>query len=176
MYFVEINIYKENGNKYTNSELAYKKLDELLASHGVYNRCLFRNKNGKPYCKKKVYFNISYSNNIFVIAISNREIGIDVEEIRTCMSSGLIIKRFFSKNEQEYINNGDKDKERRFFELWTKKEAYVKYTGKGIGKDFKETDVIIRNNDVEINSFFFNGTVISYCSQNKKKHVTIKCY
>ncbi|MDP1800257.1 MAG: 4'-phosphopantetheinyl transferase superfamily protein [Bacteroidota bacterium] len=85
---------------------------------------------GKPYYnggRKK--FNISHSRDYVVVAFSDQEVGADVE----CVSDFDIksISHYFHPKETEYIIDSLDQKE-AFFKLWTRKEAYLKATGKGI--------------------------------------------
>ena len=97
---------------------------------------------GKPYVKDlNAEFNISHSNNMVVCAIHNIPIGIDVEEIRPI--DLLIAKRVCDEEELKYIFGylpNDEDFKfsedlavlKRFFEIWTAKEAHSKCVGKGL--------------------------------------------
>ena len=66
--------------------------------------------------------------------IADSDIGVDIEKIDCCKRYELIVKKFFSKNEKEYVRQKANTNE-SFFEVWTKKEAYVKYLGMGIDKN-----------------------------------------
>jgi 4'-phosphopantetheinyl transferase len=68
---------------------------------------------------------------IAIIALSRaRPPGIDVERIDDKRPWPAIAERFFSPRECAYLNEAPTPD--RFFEIWTKKEAYVKLTGEGI--------------------------------------------
>ena len=93
-------------------------------------------------------FNVSHTSTLVATALAlghGARVGIDVEDgSRTVGKRDTIeniANRFFSKNELEYLKNGNGSKKERFLELWTKKEAYLKYTGDGIGK-MSETDTL----------------------------------
>jgi len=96
-------------------------------------------KSGKPKVLdsfgKELFFNVSHSRNISIFAFSlEHELGIDLEYIDTVKSNDLIIKKFFSTSEQEFLFSlgGDKRTE-LFFKSWVVKESYLK--GIGIGVD-----------------------------------------
>lgn len=107
-----------------------KKSCELIFCKDEFGKPFFENING-------FYFSISHSFPFYAAAVSDRPIGIDVEKIRDVNLN--IAKRMFTENEREYIG---KDKI-RFFEIWTKKEAYSKFTGKGLGEKFSSFDVLL---------------------------------
>lgn len=88
-------------------------------------------KNGKPYIENvKVEFSISHSGNIAVCAISDAPVGIDIERIRDVNIS--LAKKHFAPDEQKYVFEKWSLSKQRFFEIWTRKEAYAKMLGKGI--------------------------------------------
>ncbi len=87
----------------------------------------------KPYCiNYNVHFNASHSGNYTAVAVSDSEIGIDIESLREY--SPAVAKKHFTNDEIEYIAAAKERpaRDRRFFELWTAKEAYLKMTGQGI--------------------------------------------
>lgn len=94
---------------------------------------------GKPHLindslKHSLKFNMSYSNNMALYAISYEiEVGIDIEFIQKDIEFQQIIDRFFSPNEIEYLRNINIDKRKEeFFKIWTRKEAVLKALGKGV--------------------------------------------
>lgn len=61
--------------------------------------------------------------------LSSPSIGVDIEYIREY--DEMLAKRFFTSEEQDYLNYS-KDKDENFTRIWTSKEAYGKFTGGGI--------------------------------------------
>jgi len=101
---------------------------------------------GKPSVKKpttELTFNVSHSHELALYGFgSSRAIGIDVERVRTDVSELAIAKRFFSTDEIEKIENlSEKDRRKGFFSCWTRKEAYLKARGVGIGGGLKSFSV-----------------------------------
>lgn len=92
---------------------------------------------GKPkVAGQEVEFNMSHSGDYVVLAISDDTIGIDVESKK--QDRLHIAKRFFCDEEYSDImsRDGQRQQERRFLELWTMKEAAVKYLGTGLQTGF----------------------------------------
>lgn len=90
------------------------------------------NEHGKPFAKNlPVHFSVSHSGDIAVCAVSDKEIGVDIEKIRDVNPRSA--ERFASVKEKEYI----RDNPNGFFEIWTLKEAYFKCIGTGLGADIK---------------------------------------
>lgn len=79
-------------------------------------------------------FNLSHSHGLAVIGIARkRELGIDVEMIRSEFASEEIAKRYFSAEEvQELSELPAKLRTEGFFLCWTRKEAYIKAKGEGL--------------------------------------------
>ena len=136
LYFYKLNTDYSPADKENISETA-KEIVKILASKILSvdkSKLEFAiGKNGKPYFKenKNFHFNISHSKNAIAVAVSNTEIGVDIEKLRN--ADFRVCDRFFTETEKEYVGYDN----RRFFEIWTKKEAYIKLNGLAL-KNFKE--------------------------------------
>lgn len=123
--------------------------------------------NGKPFAEHfDVEFNISHSGNIVVCAVDDKPIGIDVEQIRPVNLK--IAKRIYTQDELFYLFgfnpaeadfsiSPDNEMLKRFFELWTAKEANLKYIGTGITDNLKTLSVNSEKTEKE----FFEDYVIT---------------
>lgn len=99
------------------------------------------NEYGKP-SFKDLYFNISHSGDYVAVAIGDKEVGIDIEKIDK-IEFDSIAKRYFHSSEYSWINDhNEREKKLCFYKLWTLKESYVKYVGKGM--------------KIKFNSFYFS--------------------
>jgi 4'-phosphopantetheinyl transferase len=78
-----------------------------------------------------MHFNISHSGDFVLIAISNSEVGVDIEKISPDFSYKEILQSNFSKEEIDFIQNSLHAIE-SFYLLWTRKESLVKATSKGL--------------------------------------------
>lgn len=86
----------------------------------------------------KPYFNIAHSGDKVICAVSDTEVGCDIEKKN---NDGLkIAKRFFHETEYSYLEDikSEDVREREFIKLWTMKEAFVKATGDGIAFPMNE--------------------------------------
>lgn len=92
--------------------------------------------NNKPYIssKKAIFFNMSHAGDYAIIAVCCVPVGIDLEYQNKKFDFTEILPSTFSKLEIETILKST-DKTAMFFKLWTRKEAIVKATGKGISDD-----------------------------------------
>ena len=125
------------------------------------------NKYGKPYLTNypDFYYNISHTRNAIIVGISNKEIGVDVERIKAFDSK--IAERFFSVNEINYIRSISSNQDVRFYEIWTKKEAYTKWIGKGLSVSLKSFDVTSDELSQKISTFENYGYICSICCIDK---------
>ena len=89
---------------------------------------------GKPYLREyPLFFNLSHSGEYVVCAVSDREIGVDIQKCSGMNAMG-IAKRFFSEDECRALEVCETGEERQqsFFRLWVRKEAYGKLLGEGV--------------------------------------------
>lgn len=90
-----------------------------------------------------IEFNLSHSGDLALLAFArSREIGVDVEQIRRDFDTAKIAARFFSEAEQKQLAAlPDNQRSDAFFLCWTRKEAYIKATGKGLSLPLHQFDV-----------------------------------
>lgn len=103
---------------------------------------------GKPFLSNKskgecIKFNMSHSGNISLYAVTrNREIGIDVEFIKSDIDELEIAKHFFSPHEiGELLQVPSQLRKKAFFDCWTRKEAFIKARGEGLSIPLDSFDV-----------------------------------
>lgn len=101
---------------------------------------IVRDAKGKPYFahEPQLYLSISHSAHIWACAFSDAPVGLDVQVYRE-NDFLRIAERFFHPSEFDYVRRGGKE---AFFNVWTAKESYVKYTGSGIDGTFSKFSVI----------------------------------
>ncbi len=99
---------------------------------------------GKPYCKSHpyIYFSLSHSGEFVALAISDKEIGIDIEKLRPAKEN--LVNRVCSQNEIDAITFSE-NPHIKFTEIWTKKEAYLKALGSGIDRELSSIDTTDKN-------------------------------
>jgi 4'-phosphopantetheinyl transferase len=97
---------------------------------------------GKPHLASRhgasdLHFNLSHSGDWALIGLTrNSAIGVDVERIRNVGERALIADRFFAPAERTWIEGRPpQDRLRAFFRVWTRKEACLKATGRGLWAD-----------------------------------------
>ena len=84
------------------------------------------------------HFNISHTRSAIVVALSNREIGVDIE--RVDKADLRIARRYFTAAEVDWIEAGGAEADERFYTVWTRKEAYIKWLGRGLSIPLSSVD------------------------------------
>ena len=91
------------------------------------------NEHGKPYTDaKKIHFSISHSGEYAAAAVSNGEIGIDIELVKK--RNYKLAKKICTADEYKWLLE---DYEAGFFKLWTLKESVLKAVGTGFSSSPK---------------------------------------
>ncbi len=87
-----------------------------------------------PFDRTRLFFSISHCGGLVVCAVAmGRKVGVDVEWLGRRVDEGGIARRFFSPQEVRDIEERSGiERARRFFALWTLREAYVKARGEGL--------------------------------------------
>jgi 4'-phosphopantetheinyl transferase len=100
---------------------------------------------GPAHAGTNVKFNISHSGGVTLLAFTcDREIGVDVEQVRRDFDVAAIARRFFSPEEQRQLAELPAEESvDAFFRCWTRKEAYIKATGDGLSLPLDQFDVAL---------------------------------
>ncbi|BDD04920.1 4'-phosphopantetheinyl transferase family protein [Aureibacter tunicatorum] len=92
-------------------------------------------KNGKPYLSEIYsphicHFNLSHTKDYFLLAISTKPIGVDIETLRSVEMDEMI--HFLSPQELKSLKSISYEKDRiiQLYKLFTSKEAFIKATDK----------------------------------------------
>lgn len=161
---------------------------ELLLQYSLYQVVgqyveinLAYNKFGKPYMKNMSDFlyNLSHSGDWVVIAYGNTNIGVDIEKIQ--IGNERIADKVFTKEEKSFINSVTGiEKSKRFTQIWTLKESYIKYLGTGLSTrmdsfSINVIDSVINNHNGKIqddliikSDLYDTDYYLSVCGEEKK--------
>ena len=117
------------------------KPEEFKLSYGAYGKPAL----GGEHEESRLRFNMSHSHEVALFAFAeDRELGVDVEHIRTDFASEEVARRFFSRREVETFNAlPQHDQVAGFFKCWTRKEAFIKVIGKGLSQPLDKFDVTL---------------------------------
>ena len=166
---------------------AYLLLKKLLAEENVEEPIIETEKDGKPYISNydDVYFNMSHAGRMVACAISDKEIGIDIEKIDPLIDL-KIAQNFFYNSEYENIKKSD-NYVGEFFKYWVLKESYMKYTGLGFLLDLDKFEIISDGDETKVSNqipdlkenednvkfsyFDLNQYKLAICSENKAEEI-----
>lgn len=159
---------------------AYLLLDKLLKEKNVTDPIFKVQEYGKAYISnfEDVYFNLSHSGRIVSCAISDREVGIDVEYNDPEIDLD-IAKNYFYNSEYKSIMNS-KTPSDEFFNYWVLKESYMKYTGLGFNLSLDSFEIVISDdiklknnkNNLEFSLFDINDYKLAVAGHYKVDNVT----
>ncbi len=81
-----------------------------------------------------IFFNLSHAHGVALIAIAQgREVGVDLERVRSDVAVEKLSTRYFSPGEQIMLRqSGQAERPARFFRYWVAKEAVLKAQGVGL--------------------------------------------
>lgn len=127
-------------------------LDVLPISYNRYGRPFFSDINN-------LFFNFSYSKDIVACAISDKNIGIDVEYIEQLIDNDIL--KLFHPVEQKYLKNCN-NQNKSIIKYWNLKESYLKFLGVGLSKG--------------LDSFFLSQRHHSLYNTSGGNQLTIKNY
>ncbi len=97
-----------------------------------------------PADAQPISFNVSHRGALALYAFTiNREIGIDVEQLREVPEALAIARNHFTPAETKLLEqaNNPTTLQECFFRLWTRKEAVIKAVGTGLAMPLDEFDV-----------------------------------
>lgn len=171
---------KQQGKQLSSAFLA-KAASHYLAHHcprdfapafGQEGAVSFRTRkgsHGKPYFPDLpwLHFSVSHSGEYWACAMASTEVGLDLQ-MHTRGRKEQISARFFHPWENEYLRSCGYE---GFFDIWSAKESYVKYTGQGIDENFAAfsaalpTALSSQINGVQLKHIpFFPGCSLCLCA------------
>lgn len=107
---------------------------------------IYYKENQKPYISPDVnlYFNLSHSGEYAVCAISEQDVGCDLQKIGE-LNMGFA-KRFFTPHEYNFLlkEKNECNQKKNFYRLWTLKESFMKVTGYGAKLPLKDFNISIQ--------------------------------
>jgi 4'-phosphopantetheinyl transferase len=89
---------------------------------------------------------------------------VDIERVHP--ANLKIAKRFFTKNERDYIEKSE-NPNKTFYEIWTKKEACIKHNGKGLSVPLNSFDVMEAPLNARFASFEIHNYIISVFAETE---------
>lgn len=105
---------------------------------------LTQGSHGKPaLADGALHFNASHTHGLALFAFTRAgEVGVDVEQVRSTVDHWLLAERFFCTQEVAGLRSLPMDRQiEGFFHVWTRKEAFLKAIGLGLGYGVDRVEV-----------------------------------
>ena len=138
--------FRDDRKKFILARTILKKLLGSLLRKDASSIKLEEGKRGKPFMEADgLEFNLSHSGEMVIYGFSRAgPIGVDVEWESRKVEVDSIAKRFFSEGEYKVlIGLEEPEQKKAFFEIWTRKEAFIKAIGEGLSFPLDSFDVSI---------------------------------
>lgn len=152
---------------------AYLLLKKLLTEHNITDPHFKFKKFGKAYISnyENIHFNLSHSGKIVACAISDREVGVDVEYNDSEIDLNIAKNYFYNTEYENIIKSPNPSDE--FFSYWVLKESYMKYTGLGFNLELDSFEILIDDkitlkndkNNLKFNLFNIKNYKLAVCSK-----------
>ena len=149
-------------------------LDHACRDHNIDN-ILTHDSLGKPLLPGGVEVSISHAAGAAAVVISDRPVGVDIEQIRTVRKN--LPARVLSPEEYRAYQEAGESPE-LFFMFWTLKEAYYKYLGTGLPGFPNETEFVLENgrwtlkdSPLHFEVYQENLLICALCSEDQEARV-----
>ena len=164
-----IKVFYADKTKYPNSKTAIQHL--LTLYFQIENAEILKTENGKPYLQTldnaNLFFSVAHTKEYLFIAFSDKNIGIDAENLTRLTNYQAIIKKFTPEEQNQIQSNSD------FLQYWTAKEATIKWLGGTLAFDLKKLVFYnghMYHNETTLPIFVhfkkFNTHIICICSEH----------
>ena len=119
--------------------------------------------NKKPMLREapELHYNVSHAGDWVLLAVAGAEVGLDVERLDPLFAFREILDHSFSAAEKEFIERSPVPYQ-AFYQLWTRKEAFVKATGRGIDAEFSQMPALDGQHQVAAPSQVHRWVVSSF--------------
>ena len=158
---------KEKALKFKNEIDQIRSLASSYLVNTLSKEPLLFNDMGKPFFENGPHFNISHSGRYIVMAVSDKEIGVDIEESVEKDMSSLV--RIFNETEAKMLKE-----HADFYYLWCAKESLIKCMGGSINK-IKEIPSLplngiktFKGHDYQCKAFVYEKHIISITRESNE--------
>lgn len=140
----------------------------LRREYSITEAPLLAHTEGKPILAEHphIHFNLSHCRRAVACVVSDGPVGVDVQD--WARDSSRLAERICTPEEQHFISAAEHP-EIAFAQIWTAKESYGKYTGRGIGKDvfsvnFVQNGALCAPDGLILQTYLFPNFALSCCS------------
>lgn len=150
---------------------AHEVIENILKEQ--WQSTLVYNKVGRPELvgEKKLYISITKTRDLCVFAICSEKIGIDIERDDGIIRTKIADKYF---HEQELAKLKEKTTSSMFYEIWTKKESYLKMNNLSINSFPIFTVLGLEDCDFFVE--LINGNILTICLPKGKLYTKVEIF
>ena len=112
-----------------------------------------KNSHGKPFIEGWDFFNISHSGDYVVMAHGSTPLGIDIEKVKDIDVAA--IDYLLHAEERNHIAQAV-NKTEAFYDIWVKKESFLKATGQGLTGDFADFNTAAKSIQLASDNWYFH--------------------
>ena len=139
--------------KYLRTESKKERVAANILKNKYIGKCTVTSR-GKPIAKGK-HFNISHSKGIVCLVTSSKDVGVDLEVIRSVNKD---LKDFVSSNDEKKFIHDDET----FLMIWTNKESLLKCLGLGMKSSMDKVPSLPFDNIKFFDKKYFYSRTIKY--------------
>ena len=127
-------------------------------------------KNGKPFIPTLPFFNITHSGSLVGCAVSNKQVGLDIEKISRMKMD--IARKILSPEEYSASQHlSGAQLQSALCEKWVRKESYLKMTGEGLRRSMSSLNFSgdsLEGSDIFCRTFTLSdGYMLSFCREEE---------
>ena len=163
---------KEKALRFKNEKDQIRSMISSYLINSLSKEELLFNEMGKPFYENGPFFNVSHSGKFVIMAVSDKEIGVDIEENNEQDMSSLI--KIFNEAEVKLLKE-----HADFYYLWCAKESLIKCMGSSINK-IKEVPSLplnglktFKGKDYQCQTFIYEKHIVSITREGNEEF-TIK--
>lgn len=133
-------VFQVHRARYINAHVALREILAQYTQTPAEDLAFQTNEYGKPFLASDpaLYFNLAHSHAFALLAVTRQgPVGVDIEHRRDDFEPLSLAERFFAPREVALV----REQPARFFEIWTRKEAFIKALGMGVSFPLREFDV-----------------------------------
>ena len=159
---------KEKALRFKNEKDQIRSMISSYLINSLSKEELLFNEMGKPFYENGPFFNVSHSGKFVIMAVSNKEIGVDIEENNEQDMSSLI--KIFNEAEVKLLKE-----HADFYYLWCAKESLIKCMGSSINK-IKEVPSLplnglktFKGKDYQCQTFIYEKHIVSITREGNEE-------
>lgn len=130
---------------------------------------IHRGSHGKPFVDGSygVHFSVTDTESMWMCSVADYVHGTDAEYyLRNVRDADKLASRFMTEAESRYVCSASTPEEQsaQFTYLWTRKEAYLKYSGEGLAGISSVPPVFTAPEGTDLRTFVYEGLYVSICA------------